>query len=484
MNFLPYLLLPGLIYSVFTRLGVRPRVAWHWMWLFPLAYNFVLQAASIANDTFPTVYALAAVDFGLRAWKSRRIGDLWHSGLAVALLTGAKASNLTLLLPWAIVIFPVLPLLRRNLVVTALIVILAAVVSFLPNALINIHYLNDWSGLSIERPGMSMKEPLVGIYGNAFLLLLGNFTPPLFPFAGWWNEHALSVLPHFLTAPMLANFEPGFLWLGELPTEDWCGIGFGVSVLLAVSVVGGWLMRRKTVLPPSKNELILGDYLKIVLIAPWFSLLAFGIKSGMVTPGRLIAPYYPLLFPLLLIGAAQSQIVRRWWWQALAGASVLLALVVLVLVPDRPLWPAKTILAKLVAQHPDKPLLSRALDVYTVYSKRPDPLAEVRQLLPPGIRVIGYIGAEDDCDISLWLPLGSRKVEHFLYTDPPERFREAGVEYVVVGELNLKLRGLTFEEWRQKTGAELIASANATQKVSEGPQPWFVVRLGAGQLNQ
>jgi hypothetical protein len=74
LNFLPFLLLPGLIFSVFTRLGVRARVAWHWMWLLPSGYNFILQAGGIANDTFPTVYALAAVDFALRAWKSRRVG--------------------------------------------------------------------------------------------------------------------------------------------------------------------------------------------------------------------------------------------------------------------------------------------------------------------------------------------------------------------------------------------------------------------------
>jgi len=43
---------------------------------------------------------------------------------------------------------------------------------------------------------------------------------------------------------MIANFEPGFLWLGELPTEDWSGIGFGLSVLLAVSVIGSFCIRR------------------------------------------------------------------------------------------------------------------------------------------------------------------------------------------------------------------------------------------------
>ena len=72
LNFIPFLLLPGLIFSVFTRLGVRARVAWHWMWLLPTGYIFLLQAGSAGNDAFSTVYALAAIDFGCRAWASRR----------------------------------------------------------------------------------------------------------------------------------------------------------------------------------------------------------------------------------------------------------------------------------------------------------------------------------------------------------------------------------------------------------------------------
>ena len=157
------------------------------------------------------------------------------------------------------------------------------------------------------------------------------------------------------------------------------------------------------------------------MIAPWLALLAFCMKSGMVTPNRLIAPYYPLLLPLLLIGAGQSQIVRRCWWRALAGGVLILAFVVLILTPDRPLWPAQTILSRLAARHPDQHLISRALDVYTVYAKRSDPLADVRDLLPKDVQTVGFIGAEDDCDISLWLPLGSRRVEHFRLSDPPEQ---------------------------------------------------------------
>src|SRR5207247_1015870 len=183
------------------------------------------------------------VDFGLRAWTSRRAADLWLSILAAGLLTGAKASNLPLLLPWVMVVFPLARLLVQRPALSALVLGLAAGVSFLPTAILNMGYCGDWSGLKLERAGMAMKDPIAGIWGNALLLLLNNFVPPFFPQAGWWNQSALSVLPHAIVAPMMANFENGFHRLSELPTEDWAGLGFGLSVLLLISIVGSLAYR-------------------------------------------------------------------------------------------------------------------------------------------------------------------------------------------------------------------------------------------------
>jgi len=472
LNFLPFLLMPGLIFSIFTRLGVRPRVAWQWMWLLPTGYDFLLQAGSIANDTFPAVYALAAIDCALRAADSKKIPDAANSILAAALLTGAKASNLPLLLPWGILMFPLLPLLWKKIGVTIPVVLLAAVVSFLPTAILNLHYLGDWSGLSIEDTGMKMKNPFVGIWGNTFIFLLDNFTPPLFPFAEWWNHHAVSVLPHFISAPITANFEKDSLALGELPTEDWTGIGLGLSLLIAVTIGSNLFCRRDSSSAPS-----LSAFRIFILAAPWLALLAYCAKSGMNTGSRLIAPYYALLLPLLLIGGATPKIIRTGWWRVLVYLNMFLALLVLVLTPDRPLWPAKTILSGLAARHPHSHSLARAFEVYSVYAKRPDPLADVRALLPPDVKTVGFLGAEDDCDFSFWLPLGSRRVEPFLLSDPPQRFRELGVQYAVVGKVNLDLRRTTLDDWLKKTGAQLIATTNATQKVAEGSQPWYVVRF-------
>ncbi|MEI7534671.1 MAG: hypothetical protein WCK57_09905 [Verrucomicrobiae bacterium] len=475
LNFIPFLLLPGLVFTVFTRLGVRARVAWQWMWLVPTGYDFLLQSAGIANDTFPAVYALAMLAFGCRAWVSRQPADLWFAILAGALLTGAKASNIPLLLPCAVLIFPLLPILLRRWKTTALVLLLGAAVSFLTTAALNIYYIHDWSGLSIERAGMNMKNPLVGIWGNTLLLLLNNFLPPLFPLAGWWNTHILSILPQFLTVPMLANFEPGFHLLPEVPTEDWAGFGFGCCLLLLVSIPAAFWLRRSA----GNNSLPLAIPEKLrlcVLAAPWIALLVYTLKSGMVTPHRIIAPYYPLLLLALLQGAGQSQVVRRWWWRGLVGGVLALALVVLVISPDRPLWPAKTILSKVVTAHPEQRATARALQVYAVYAQRPDALAAVRELLPPGVKVIGFIGTEDDCDISLWRPFGSRRVEHFLLSDSPEFMRQR-VQYVIVGGFNLESHGQTIEGWQQRHGAELVSTTNALLKITEGVQPWYLVRF-------
>ena len=516
-NFIPFILMPGLIFSVWTRMGVRPRVAWSWMWLVPTSYSFLMQAGGIANDAFPTVYALAMMDFALRAWSevrgrrpevgSRRsavggqrsefrspssaagslpsdlrppTSDLWLAVLSAALLVGAKASNLPLGLPWAIVIVPLLAgafrvsrCRFRFSLAAGFVLFLALVVSFIPTAILNIHYVHDWSGLSIERTGMNMKNPLAGILGNAVLLVMNDFVPTFFPMAHWWNEHALSLLPRGLVHLLDANFEPGYHILGEIPTEDSSGIGFGIGVLLVISVLAGALRKTQNAIRTTRFP----AFSKLLLLAPWVSLLAYCVKTGMVTPGRLITPYYPLLFPLLLVGAGQWQMVRRGWWRILAAGVLALALAALIVNPSRPLWPANTILSRAVAKRPGQPQLSRAQKVYEVYGRRSDPSAEVRQWFPPGLKTIGFLGFCDDLDISLWKPYGSRRVEPFLIDDSRETIRKLGIEYAVVSGLELSMEHTTIEQWLQKSGAELIASVTATTTVAMGPQAWYVVHI-------
>ena len=477
LNFIPFVMLPGLFFSICVRLGVRARTAWHWMWLLPTGYSFLLQAGSAGNDTFPTVYALAAVAFGLRAWTARQVSDLWCSILAAALLTGAKATNIPLGLPWAILICPLLPLLLRRWVVTGFVLIVAATVSFLPTAVLNHLHCGDWSGSVLEPAGQTMHNPLIGIGGNAFQILLDNFCPPFFPLAGWWNQNAPQLFPHSFVATIESNFDFGYFWLGELPTEDWAGIGFGISVLLGISLVAAFRNRASGKLIKENKFSVSRLIFQLVLFTPWIALLAYCFKSGMVTAARLISPYYFLLLPSLLLGAGHAQIVRRRWWQLASWLVMLLAFVVLILTPPRPLWPAQTILSAALKSKPGHKLLARAYNVYAVYAIRSDPLAALRLLLPPDLKVTGFLGTPDDIDISLWRPYGTKRVEHILLEDSTEKIRSRGIDWAVVSGLHLDQKNTTLTAWLAQSGAVLITTTNIAVKVSDGPQPWHVVRF-------
>jgi len=310
------------------------------------------------------------------------------------------------------------------------------------------------------------------------LFLLDNLVPPFFPAASWWNQNALTVLPKAVVTPLVANFESSFHWLWELPTEDWVGLGFGLGWLVVLAVTAG----RRRIFTRRVRDCVRPDPLPPViqsgiLIAGWVALLAYCVKSGMATGARLISPYYPLLLPLLLTGAKQSEIIRRRWWAVSVWIVIGMAVPVLVLTPARPLWPAGTILSHLQNRYPGHALISRALKVYSIYGTRADPLAGVCSLLPPELPVVGFLARGDDPDISLWRPYGTRRVEHVLVSDSPASIQQRGIEYIVAGEFNFELSGTTFTAWQQQTGAQLVATTNATVRVSEGPQQWYIVRL-------
>jgi hypothetical protein len=215
----------------------------------------------------------------------------------------------------------------------------------------------------------------------------------------------------------------------------------------------------------------------LLLIAPWIALLGYCMKSGMVTGARLISPYYPLLLPLLIVGAGQSELVRKRSWRGLVWVVLAAAFLVVIFTPARPLWPAETVLSKLAAWKPGSRAISRALGVYTVYRERPDPMPQVRAILPAEITSAGFLGTPDDIDISLWRPFGNRTVKHLLVTDSAQDIRRKGIRYALVSEFCLRQQQIDSSQWRQRVGAELVDNLSVTQKLAEGPQVWELVRF-------
>ena len=148
INWISYLMLPGLIFSVFLRLQVRPRVSWWWMWFLAAGWCFVMQAGSDANDTFAAIYALAAMDLALRANEKKSVTNLWLSLLAAALLTGAKQNNIPWFLPWLLAAWPGWRLLRTPRPVgTFAVAAVGLFISAVPVTAFNIIHAGNWQGV-------------------------------------------------------------------------------------------------------------------------------------------------------------------------------------------------------------------------------------------------------------------------------------------------------------------------------------------------
>ncbi len=461
------------MFSVFTRLGVRRRVAWHWMWLAPTGYCFLLQAGSIGNDLFGAVFALAAVDFALRAKISGSPRDFFAAVLAAAMMTSAKTASLPLLLPWAVALLPSLNLIFRRPVKMLAVCVIAVFASVLPTMVLNVHYSGDWSGA-----GLSGNNPrhvaLLRTAVNTGLIAVDNFTPPVFPFANAWDREVTNLIPGRVTErlgeamvePAAANFPAQ-----EMQMEESAGLGFGVSMLLLASVVAAVYVRKE------KSSAGRSFWLACVRWSPVISLLAVMTQSNLEGLGRILSPYYLLLLPVLLMAAGHERLVRQSWWRAAACAVFLTAAGLLVLSPPRPLFPVRTILNNIAARAPNSKMLARANEVYSVYEHRNDAFAPARDQLPPGLKVLGMV-TFDDPETSLWRPFGSRRIEHVCPGDTAADLKARGIEYVLVREQAV---GQWFHcplaDWLQRMNAQVVWKMPLDLRASTGPLDWCLVKL-------
>jgi hypothetical protein len=482
INWISFLMLPGLIFSVFSRLQVRPRVAWWWMWILPSGWCYAMQASSDVNDSFAAVYALASLDFALRARENKRIGDIWLSLLAAALLTGTKQTIIPLVIVCAVAIFPVLRLLRAKPVATAAILIFCLLISFLPLALFNFEHTGTWTGIPANSGPDAMfwarcqpDSPLWGIVGNAFCLPLQNLEPPFFPWADKWS----ALMQHFLQTPFgshFASFE-NFGYLRRAMTEETAGIGLGIVFFLVLISVCAICLRRRSVQENAvaKNDL----FLRLLRWAPFLALLIFMAKVGSYQNARQLGPYYVFFFPLLLAMPGHSCLVRRRWWQWLGLAVILFTAALLVLARNRPLFPAETVIASLKASHPQSAFLAKVADSYNFWpSMRNVEENPFKTNLPPDGRVIGYATLVGFSEPGLWLSAGNHAVERILPDDASNELRERDIHYVVIGDEYFAVAAeKTIEEWLDKYRGEMVEQVTYDYGPNGPVRRLYLVRL-------
>jgi hypothetical protein len=469
INALGFVLLPGLLFSIFRQLGVARKVAWTWMWLLPLAYGFVTQAGSIGNDLTGVVFCLLAVHFGLSARRSDRVRDVWLAVLATALMTGVKVSNLPLALPCLVAMWPALGLLRKHFIGSLAVAVIAVVISALPIMALNQLHTGSWNGDPQNKYGMQIKNPAAAVLGNGILLAEQSFMPPVLPGSRQVNHWIIQALPDSLKTAFPRLLLNTF---NELPGEEGAGLGLGITLplllVLGISIYRfrhwGSLKDVFSLLPP-------------VALTAWVSALFFLAKIGSEAGPRLLLPYYlPVMIPFLLL-PAQLELLRLRAWRIFLFLAALSVLPVMVLSMSRPLWPAQSITTRLALTHPGNPTLQRLATTCTVYAHRNDLLAPIRSALPDSAREIGFIAGSNDTDYSLWRPFGQRKVR-YLRPDIRRFLQNPDLEWVVVKQ-NIwpEISPVSLETWAAAHHATIVATMPIVEIVSWGPENWCVLHF-------
>jgi hypothetical protein len=475
VNIISLLLLPGLAFGLFTRLGVRRRAAWHWMWIASTGYCFLLQAGSIGNDLFGAVFAAAAIDFALRARQSAGPALVWLSVISAALMTNSKSSNLVLLLPCAIALLPSLPRLQKRIATTVLVGVLALLVSVLPQLIVNKKYSGDIMGAQAES-GIRLEDqpPAMLLANNTVLFVLQNFVPPVFPLAKSWERLVERHMPPAYRTRLEQYFEPyGAHWaLPEMQVEEGGGLGVCVTGLACLSFLVALFARGQQA---ARSPLSERWFAYAIMAGTLFGWCFFMAKSGMSGPARVSAPFYLLFLPALLRSPAQSLIVRAGWWRKLAYLVFLVAALLLIVSPARPLWPAQSVLAGVNAS--SRPLLQRAQTVYAVYATRYRAFDPAIALVPAGVKILGFV-SYDDPETALWRPFGSRRILHVKGSDSAADLKRRGIEYILINTQQAPIvLGVSVEDWTRRVGGSVVAEVDLRLRASYSAAKCVLVKL-------
>lgn len=478
INAISFCLMPGLLFSCFTLLGIKRRVAYAWMWLLPSGYCFLLQAGSVANDLFVTLLGLAAVTYALRAQKSGLPDELWLSILAAALFTGAKATALPLVLVWLVAAAPGWRLLKERIATTMAVGVLALTVSFLPTAALNWYHCGDWTGAKAQHFNLTGADTAARWFGNAGMTVVNNFTPPVAPFANHWNTKvAPKLVPVGLREKVANSFDArgGVFAIGEMQIEEAAGLGFGISVLLAVSALAACMVGARQ--RPRAATSTVRAMQWAIFAATLVAVLAVMKMAFAKSTPRLLAPYYIFLAMPCLLLPGNAHLVRGRWWSVAVVANWLLAAFLLVINPARPLFPARATLNFAARQGTSAKLLSRLDQVYSVYAQRPNGFAPVLRALPANEKVVGLVRS-DDPEASLWWPLGARRIVHVCPEDNAEAIRSRGIRYVLLNrEKSGGILQEPLESWLQRMNAKVAKEIPLKLRAAEPEANWLLVEL-------
>ena len=472
LSYLPFLLLPGLFYLGGRALGFARKPVLIWMWLLPCAYCIALQCSGLQNDGYTASYTAACLAFGGIAIRRRSRVACMLAGMSAALLTGAKLSNMPLMLPLGIV-FLVAAWKSGFFRITAVASVpIMALVSFFPLAILSINHTGHWTGDPDDQWGFRTGNPVAAVIAN--LILTGNDLahPPIMVATSTLNAAFDKI--EGVAAPLVAWLHQSHrmfrgINFGDLVYEGGAGPGFTLGLFLTGGIlIGIFIKKTKKCRQPERWQ-------KLVVtggVIAWFVLLT---QLGSNHTARNSAPYLPLLLPACSILPPLRRFLQSRFAIPLALVSMSSVLPVIILTPARPLVPFAFLeMAKSFGP------VSKIIEKYRMWETLRDDLKPMRDQLPVDEKVIGYAGAFRDTSYGLWKPLGKRVMPELgLAVKDTTRHPEVPA-YVVATEHGIQQRfAIPLEEWIRRENKEIHYSfkraTSLESDASSPPDEWLLL---------
>jgi hypothetical protein len=471
VNWIPFLLLPWLVFIAFRYLGVNGRSARRWMWLLPSAYCIALQSGGMQNDGYAANYLLASIAFAGFAFYSRQVVGLWFAILAAALLTSAKLSNLPLLLPLFVIFLPLLrrvPWLNWKLAAVGLV---AAMCSFAPMAFLSWQNTGDWKGDPTDQFQMKTHGAIGAMTANLIVLARDSIQPPFLP----GSAHVNAVVKPFNQSSFVKRLHQSHgefngIGFGEMVDEGGAGAGFGLAFYLVFLLVSCLVEKRAV-----PRQISFASVPWEWRLAPWLAWIAYAVylaELGSYHSARLAAAFYPLLI-LSLLRLPRVRLVERTKISGfLAGCAAATVIPIIVLTPARPLVPVQT-LARLTGNSG----LDKIAEKYRFWEYVRDDLGPLREKVPKDVTRLGFAGGLHNPSTDLWLPPGSRSiVELGLPLGPRAPMPPPDLEYAVVTDNGLLERyNLSLEQWLAATQGHVVFEYSHNTELESHSAPTYEI---------
>jgi hypothetical protein len=178
INWLCFLLIPSLFFTLLRAFGVSGRLAHDWMWLFQSGYVIAMQAGGIGNDLCGLTALLAALHCANRCRTRFRPGLAADALVAAAFCTGVKMSNVPLAGFVLILLAGSGAQLRSRLLPLSVIAGLAMLVSAAIPMALNFTHAGTILGASPAWDFDEVKNPAAGLAGNTLILAASTLQPP------------------------------------------------------------------------------------------------------------------------------------------------------------------------------------------------------------------------------------------------------------------------------------------------------------------